>query len=145
MKAGEFRGKTAVVTGAGRGIGEALAKALYAEGVHVVAGDVRTENMAALKESCPDITLCKCDVTVLEDCENLVQMALDTYGDLDYVVSNAGILNSGAVDEINPEAWKKVIEVNLYGAFHMIRAAAPVMKKNRRGGGLEGSVPVITT
>ena len=133
MKAGEFQGKTAVVTGAGRGIGEALAKALYAEGVHVAAGDVRKENMAALKAQCPYIVLCECDVTKPEDCEKLVQTAIDTFGDLDYVISNAGILNSGAVDEIDPDAWKKVIEVNLYGTFHMIRAAAPVFKKKRSG------------
>lgn len=133
MRAGEYAGKTAVVTGAGRGIGEALAKALYQEGVQVVAGDIRLENMAALKERCPDIVLCACDVTKLEDCENLVQTAMNTFGDLDYVISNAGILNSGAVDEIDPEAWKKVIEVNLYGTFHMIRAAAPVLKKKRSG------------
>ena len=133
MKAGEFKGKTAVVTGAGRGIGEALAKALYVEGVRVVAGDIREEQMAGLKKACPEIVTAACDVTVPEDCEALVQKALDVFGDLNYVISNAGILKSGAVDEIDPDEWKQVIEVNLYGTFHMIRAAAPYMKKKRSG------------
>ena len=133
MKAGEFNGKTAVVTGAGRGIGRALAEALYAEGVHVAACDIRKERLSDLKEACPGIVTASCDVTVLKDCEALVQKARDVFGGLDYVISNAGILNSGAVDEIDPDAWKRVIEVNLYGTFHMIRAAAPYMKSRRSG------------
>lgn len=135
MKPGEFAGKTAVITGAGRGIGEALAKTLCREGMHVVAGDIKKESIERWKESFPEqeILAVSCDVTKAEDCEALVQTALDRFGQLDYVISNAGILHSGAVDEIDPAVWKQVIEVNLYGTFHMIRAAAPVMKAQRHG------------
>ena len=121
----EYRGKTAVVTGAARGIGEALARALWSRGVQVTAGDINTDNLKKLESECEGIRVQKCDVTVLKDCENLIQSALDRYGKLDYVISDAGILKSGALEEIKPEDWEAVIRVNLIGTFYMLRAAAP--------------------
>ncbi|MGI6021079.1 MAG: SDR family oxidoreductase [Lachnospiraceae bacterium] len=133
MKQGEFINKTAIVTGAGRGIGEALAKALIAEGMNVVVSDINKEALDCLFSGSKNVRTASCDVTDLSQCEELIRLCTDTFGDPDFIISNAGILISGALDEIDPDDWKKVIEVNLYGTFHMLRVSAPIFKRNRRG------------
>ena len=73
------------------------------------------------------------DVSVYADCERLAQATVDAYGRIDILVSNAGILRSGDIYEFDPDDWKRVIEVNLCGAFNIMKAVAPQMLAQKSG------------
>jgi NAD(P)-dependent dehydrogenase (short-subunit alcohol dehydrogenase family) len=132
------RGTVAVITGGGRGIGEAVALAFAGEGATVVlaartaselaqvAAKVRAAGGAAV--SIPT------DVSSHDDVCKLVQGAVDACGRVDVLVNAAGILGPvGPLWEADPKAWKRAVEVNLYGTFLCCRAVVPHMMKRRRG------------
>ncbi len=131
-------GKVAMVTGAAQGLGEALAHRLGQEGTHVAVADINDEGAEAVAEAIAEEHGVKTlwahtDVTDLSQTEAAVERVVDTLGHLDTVVSNAGILFAGAVDEIDPARWRAVLEVNLVGYFNVARAAVPALREN--GGG----------
>ncbi|MBN1402781.1 MAG: sorbitol-6-phosphate dehydrogenase [Anaerolineae bacterium] len=133
-----LRGKAAIVTGAAQGLGAALAERLGREGASVLVADIADDQAAKTAERIAVETGARtawahCDVTDLAQCEATVSQTLETFGRLDIVVSNAGILFSGAVDEIDPARWRKVIEVNLIGYFNVARAAAPILLAQKSG------------
>ena len=133
-----LEGRIAIVTGAAQGLGEALAHRLGREGAHVTVADIADEKAqevaaAIAAEYGVRTAWCHCDITDLSQVEAMVKSTVDTFGRLDIMVSNAGILFSGPVDEIDPARWAKVIEVNLVGYFHVARAAATVMKAQKSG------------
>ena len=133
-----LRDKVAIVTGAAQGLGEALAYRLAAEGAHVVVGDIADKRAEAVASEIAarhgvGTRWVHADVTDPSQCEILAQVAVDAFGRLDIAVSNAGILFSGAVTEIDPARWRKVIEVNLVGYYHVACAAARVMIPQRSG------------
>ena len=130
---GMLEGKTALVTGGGRGIGEALCKRLSAEGCRVAVADVVMEHAKAVADALPDGLTVECDVTDYTQCERAFKAAVDRFGKLDILVSNAGILISGAVDEISADAWKKVIDVNLCGSFNIMKACSKHFMDNHSG------------
>ncbi|MGI6368516.1 MAG: sorbitol-6-phosphate dehydrogenase [Anaerolineae bacterium] len=137
--AGRLQGKTALVTGAAQGLGRALAERLAREGVRVAVADIAAEaaqNTADEIEEQVGIETLAVALDVTDPAGTLAAMesAAALLGGLDIVVSNAGILVSGAVDEIDPAAWAKVVSVNLTGYFNVARAAAVIMK--RQGGGV---------
>ena len=130
--------KVAIVTGAAQGLGEALAHRLGQEGAHVVVADINDEKAQAVAQEIAQkygvrTLWTHCDVTDLSQTEALVERTVQEFGRLDILVSNAGILISGAIDEINPDHWRKVIEVNLIGYFNIARPAARVMREQRSG------------
>ncbi len=130
--------RVAIVTGAAQGLGEALAHRLGREGAHVMVADIADDKAQAAAAAIASeygvrTAWCHCDITDLAQVEAMVQGTVETLGRLDVVVSNAGILFSGPVDEIDPARWRKVIEVNLVGYFHVARAAATVMKAQKSG------------
>jgi len=130
--------RVAIVTGAAQGLGEALAHRLGREGAHVVVTDVDVEKArgvagAIAAEYGVRTSALYCDVTDTEGCDVVVTQTVDTFGRLDVLVANAGILFAGAIDEIDPARWKKVIEVNLVGYFNIARPAARVMKAQKSG------------
>ncbi len=130
--------RVAVVTGAGQGLGEALAHRLGREGAHVVVADIADDKAAAVAEAivreCGVRALwAHTDVTDPQQAEAMVDRAVRELGSLDIAVSNAGILFSDAITDFDPARWRKVIEVNLVGYFHVARAAARVMMEQRRG------------
>jgi sorbitol-6-phosphate 2-dehydrogenase len=131
-------GKVAIVTGAAQGLGEALAHRLGQEGASVLVADISDEKAAAvaaeIAQKCGVPTLwAHADVTDLDQCEQMVQRAVATWGTLDILISNAGILIAGAITEMDPARWRKVIEVNLVGYFNVARAAAQAMIPQHRG------------
>jgi sorbitol-6-phosphate 2-dehydrogenase len=133
-----LKGKGAIVTGAAQGLGAALAERLTREGADVLVADIADDQAAATAERIARETGARtawahCDVTDLIQCEAMVSKTLEAFGHLDIVVSNAGILFSGAVDEIDPARWRKVIEVNLIGYFNIARAAAPTLLAQKSG------------
>ncbi len=133
-----LRDRIAWVTGAARGLGEAISRRLAQEGAHVVMTDINVAGVkraaAAIAEETGRRTLAlPCDVTVEEETEAVVARALEAFGRLDILVANAGIVIAGELTEIPVADWRKVIEVNLVGYFLSARAAARVMKEQRSG------------
>jgi len=133
----DFGGETAIVTGAARGIGRAIAERLGAEGAAVALADrdadALAETAAELEERGLDVEPVECDVSDLDDVVALVEGTVERFGGLDVLVNNAGIGSSGSIQEMDPEEWRLVIDVNLTGQFYGVRAAAPVMIEG--GGG----------
>jgi NAD(P)-dependent dehydrogenase (short-subunit alcohol dehydrogenase family) len=129
--------RVALVTGATRGIGNAIARVLAAEGFRVgISGrDEESVRKAAadLAAGGRDVAGFRADARSEEDQRALVQWAGERFGRLDVLVNNAGIGEFARVDEISPERYRAVIETNLFGAFYAIHYAAPLMKKG--GGG----------
>ena len=136
----EVEGKTALVTGAGSGIGRAIALAFAREGANLVLTDLRREGMdetlALAKAERGDIKseLVEADAGKPEDHAKAVKAALDAFGRLDVAVNNAGIGGRQAnVEELTPEDWRKTIEVNLNGVFYAMNAQIPAMLKGEGG------------
>lgn len=122
-----LKGKKAVITGAAQGLGQALAQRLSAEGAQVVVGDMNLQGAEETAATLNNGAAFQLDVTSYENCEQFMRSAVEVLGGIDILVSNAAILISGAIDEFDPEKWKKVIDVNLCGFFNTAKAAAPYM------------------
>ena len=130
--------RIAIVTGAGQGLGEALARRLALEGAHVVVADIADDKAQAVatdiaSEYGVQSLAIHADVTRLAECEAMVGEAVARFGRLDICVSNAGVLMAGAIEEIDPTRWKLVMDVNLLGYFHVARAAVRPMKAQKSG------------
>ena len=134
----DLSGKTVVITGASRGIGEATARYFAMKGPSVVLG---ARSVGPLQQLAADITMqggqafaMPCDVARAEDVRDLVGLALDKTGRLDVWVNNAGLIDPIArLTDSDPDAWAKVVDVNLKGVYHGLRFALPEMLA--RGGG----------
>ena len=128
-------GKTALITGASRGIGEATARLFAAEGANVVLcargiDDIR--RIAA--EIGPQALAVPCDVADFVQVDTAVQAALSTFGGLDILIGNAGVIEPVShLADADPDGWSRAIDINLKGVFHGMRAAMPVMQA--AGGG----------
>lgn len=127
-----------IVTGASRGIGRAVALALGKNGGSVIVNYVGREEAAratarAIEECGGRAIVERADVSVASDAERLVESALAAFGRVDVVVNNAGIARDTLVLRMKDEDWDTVIDTNLKGAFHLIRAAARPMLKQRSG------------
>ena len=132
----DLKGQVAVVTGGTRGIGVAIARALLAEGVAVaVCGTKQSSVEGAVKDlqTLGRVEGRVCNVGSFEEVEGFFRDVEKTFGRLDILINNAGIGFFAPVDEITPEDWRRLIEINLHGPFYCTRQAVPLMKKN--GGG----------
>lgn len=128
-----LKGKVVIVTGGGQGLGEALCIRLAEEGCKVAVADVNINTAQAVADQLPEAIAVKCDVTDYAQCEAAVAETVSRFGTVDILVSNAAILFSGAIDEMDAGLWKKVIDVNLCGCFNICKACVPIFKKNRSG------------
>lgn len=131
-------GKTAIVTGSGRGIGKAVARNLAALGAHVVLNDIAASDSVdataeEFKKEGFKVTVVKGDVRNFEDCETMVNKAVEEFGSLDILVNNAGITRDTLIMRMSDSDWDDVLAINLKGAFNCIKAAAKVMMKQRSG------------
>lgn len=130
-----LEGKVAIVTGAGRGIGKAIAVALANEGVKVGLL-ARTE--AALKEVASEVAglgvkaaYAAVDVSSLEQVNQAIEKLTNELGTADILINNAGIGKFSTLLEMDPEEWKKIIDVNIMGTYHVTRAVLPqLIEKN---------------
>ncbi|KKW65029.1 3-oxoacyl-ACP reductase FabG [Mycolicibacterium elephantis] len=129
-------GQTAVVTGGAQGLGLAIAERFVAEGARVVLGDLdlAATEAAAEKLGGDDVALAvRSDVTQLADVEALVDTAVQRFGGLDIMVNNAGITRDATLRKMTEEQFDQVISVHLRGTWNGLKAAAPIMRENKRG------------
>ena len=130
-------GRAAIVTGASRGIGYAVAERLAAAGANLLLcardGGAVERAAAALAERGAKVAATAADVSRAADAERLVESCLAQFGRLDILVNNAGIARDGLLLRLKAEDWETVLGVNLTGAFHCIRTALRSMVKQRGG------------
>jgi NADP-dependent 3-hydroxy acid dehydrogenase YdfG len=130
-------GQVVAITGASSGIGEATARLLAESGARVVLGARRTERLdeiaGEIRNGGGVAITCRTDVARREDLERLVGSATDEFGELDVLVSNAGISKIGPISDLDVDAWSAMIDVNLRGVLHGIAAALPVFRRQGRG------------
>ncbi|SDJ17299.1 SDR family NAD(P)-dependent oxidoreductase [Salimicrobium halophilum] len=129
-----LKDKVAVVTGGSSGIGEHTVRLFVEEGAKVVISDVNDEKGQALAKELGDATVYQhADVAKEEDVEKLIQKAVDQFGKLDILFSNAGIGSLSPTHELSAEDWKQVLSINLDGVFYGAKHAVKAMKES--GGG----------
>ncbi|MDX8350658.1 SDR family oxidoreductase [Cognatiyoonia sp. IB215446] len=135
----DLHGKTAIVTGASRGIGEAAARHLAALGAHVILAARSKDRIEAISNDICDAggqsTALATDVAESEAVAALVQTAIDQTGRLDLFVNNAGLIDPIArIMDTDPDAWGQVMDVNIKGVYHGLRHAMPIMAAQSGGG-----------
>jgi len=132
---GDFAGKTIFITGASRGIGAATARKFADSGANVVlVARSATEIDQLAADIGPSALAIVCDISRYADVEAAMQSAVAKFGSLDVVINNAGVIEPiSALATSDPEAWGKVIDINLKGVYYGMRAAMPIMQA--AGGG----------
>jgi 3-oxoacyl-[acyl-carrier protein] reductase len=130
----ELTGKTALVTGASGGLGGAIAKALHAQGAHVVLSGTREEALAAVAAELGERTsVAVANLSDAASVDGLVGRAEELAGPINILVSNAGLTRDGLLVRMKDEDWDTVIRVNLEAYFRLSRAALRGMMKRRWG------------
>ena len=133
-----LEGKTAIVTGGGRGIGRAISVKLASEGANVVICDIAIneaaeETVKLIEEQGVKAAAFKADVTSPDDAENLFKQAIEQFGAVDILVNNAGGTRDNLLMRMKEEEFDLVISTNLKGTYNMMKAAARPMMKARYG------------
>lgn len=133
-----LKNKIALITGAGRGIGRAIAIALAKEGAEVVINYNGSEERAkevkqTIEENGGKASIYKCNVSDFVACEAMIKDIVKEYGHLDILVNNAGITKDGLIMKMKEEDFDSVLNVNLKGTFNTIRHSARQMLKQRCG------------
>lgn len=131
--------KTAIVTGAGSGMGKAIAELFAKEGANTVLADINLEALeivaAQIRQAGGKSTVVKVNVADETDIEKMISAAVETFGTLDVLVNNAGIMdNFKTVTEADDALWDRVLAINLTGPFKASRAAIKIMEKQENGG-----------
>jgi len=125
--------KVLVTAGAG-GIGLEIAKAFAANGAKVFVCDINEAALKELEQNVSGVITRVCDVSKRSDIESMVKFGAEALGGLDVLVNNAGISGPTApVEEINPDDWEKVMQVDINGTFNVTRMAIPFLKKSSAG------------
>ncbi len=135
---GGLRQRVAIVTGASRGIGRAIALALAAEGANVVVNYASSsaaaqEVVAAITDAGGTAVALQADVSKLEQVDSLLSQTIEKLGRVDVLVNNAGITRDTLLLRMKPEDWQAVIDLNLTGVFLCTRAVSKVMLKQKSG------------
>ena len=119
-------GKVAVITGAADGIGLAAARYFSDQGMHVVLADINPEQLAEAEATVPRAVGIETDVAQLESVQALQSQVQEMHGGVDVLMNNAGTAMASSVWS-DPEAWRKTLEVNLWGVIHGVQAFVPEM------------------
>lgn len=153
----KLKGKTAIVTGGGRGLGAQIAQGFAEAGANVVVCSRKLETCEEMSEEIKrlgvDSLALKCDVTNPEDVSRVVEKTVEKFGTIDILVNNSGATWAAPVEEMPLEAWNNVMNVNVTGTFLMSQEVGKVMIKQKRGkiiniasvAGLMGTPPIMQT
>jgi 3-oxoacyl-[acyl-carrier protein] reductase len=132
-----LQGKTALVTGAGKGIGKAIALALASEGVHVGLLARTEKDLTALAEEIKALSvnaaIATADVSNINQVNTAVESILAQLGSVDILINNAGIGTFGKFLELEPAVWEQMVKVNLFGTYYVTRAVLPQMIARKQG------------
>lgn len=132
-----IRGKVVAITGASSGIGEATARLLASRGARVVLGARRTDRLetltADIKAAGGEVTYRALDVTQREQVQAFVEHAVATFGRIDVLVNNAGVMPLSRLDALKVDEWDRMIDVNVRGVLHGIAAVLPRMQQQGSG------------
>lgn len=132
-----LKGKNALITGAGRGIGRALAIALAQEGVNVgliARTEADLQNVAEeLKTFNVHVAVATADVASIDSVNTAVAKVKTDLGAIDILINNAGISSFGSFMELEPARWEEIVKVNLFGAYYVTRAVLPEMIDRKTG------------
>lgn len=131
-------GQTAIVTGAGRGIGRAIAWELAATGANVVvnystSADAANELAKEIREMGPQALVVHADVTDYDQVTDMIKQTMDTFGKIDILVNNAGINRDKTLKNMTKQQWDEVIHVNLSGLFNCTQQVLPFMLERKYG------------
>ncbi len=135
---GLLSGQVALVTGASRGIGRAIALTLAKAGAKVVVNYQGNEKAAGevldmIRSGGGEASLCRADVAQSADVESMFKEIVEVHGGVDILVNNAGITRDKLIMRMKDEEWEQVLNINLTGVFNCIRGASRLMMKQRRG------------
>jgi len=130
----KLKGKIAVVTGAGAGIGEATALLFAKEGVKVCCNSLSASAkniVAKIKLSGGDAIFVQADVSLEEEANRIIEKTIETYGKIDILFNNAGIVLGGAIDTTSTEDWDRTMAVNVRGIYLVTKYAIPYLRKTQ--------------
>jgi short-subunit dehydrogenase len=130
----DIQNKIIVITGASEGIGRATAKVLAGKGATVVLAARSADKLRVLAEELPNALAVPTDMRNPDDIRDLIATALDKFGRIDVLVNNAGQGMYGPVEDIDIDAYKDIVELNVYGPLRAMEMVIPVMRK--QGGGM---------
>lgn len=132
-----LQGKTALVTGAGKGIGKAIALALAGEGAHVGLLARTEKDLTALAEEIKALgvkaVIATADVSDINQVNTAVESILAQLGSIDILINNAGIGTFGKFLELEPAVWEQMVKVNLFGTYYVTRSVLPQMIARKQG------------
>ena len=133
----DFRGKTAIVTGAAKGIGRGCAQKLADLGANVVIADMNLEMALETEKAITDqggkARAVKVNVKSVADLENMAAFAAETFGGIDILINNAGIFHATPIEEITEQEWDNIVAINLKSVFFATQKVLPHMKEKRYG------------
>ncbi len=133
-----LKGKVALITGAGRGIGQSIAVSFAKQGASLVLSDIKTEFLTETEQlvkaaGSPQVVLTQANVATASEVEQVVKIALDTCGRIDILANVAGITKDGLLATMSEQDWDDVLTINLKSAFLFGKACARPMMKQRGG------------
>ncbi|MGX2959704.1 SDR family oxidoreductase [Peribacillus sp. JNUCC 23] len=130
-----IKDKVIIIMGASSGIGEATAKLLAKRDAKLILAARRLDRLEAIKEEFPkaNILIQQADVTNHEDVSQVAKLALDTYGKIDVLYNNAGIMPTAPLVEGRRDEWKEMLDINIMGVLNGIAAVLPIMEKQKSG------------
>jgi 3-oxoacyl-[acyl-carrier protein] reductase len=134
----ELKGKTAVITGSGRGLGKEIAEKLARMGANIVLNDIEVsdsidDTLEEFKGKGYNVIATKGDVRNEEDVQKMFDDSIEAFGSVDILVNNAGITKDGLLIKMKEKDWDDVLDINLKGAFFCTKLAAKIMMKKRSG------------
>jgi NADP-dependent 3-hydroxy acid dehydrogenase YdfG len=137
MNNNNIEGKVVVITGASSGLGESTARLLSEQGASVVLGARRVDRLRSLVDeltgSGGKALSVSTDVTYLDQVKKLVDAAVQTYGRIDVMINNAGLMPQSPLERLKVDEWDQLIDVNIKGVLYGIAAALPYMKQQKDG------------
>ncbi|RKP51578.1 3-ketoacyl-ACP reductase [Cohnella endophytica] len=130
--------QTAIITGAGKGIGKAAAIAMAREGIHLglmarTSADLESLRQQLTSEYDIKVSIATADISNRAEAERAVETLIGELGSLDILLNNAGTGQFGTLSEMDPEQWERIIQTNLMGTYYVTRAALPTMLNQKSG------------